>query len=93
MSDLETLELGFSDIRMELLTGKKSVSGGKKVLLDGSVRGVARPGRMLAIMGPSGAGKVSLTSPMFEYCAFLVVENLLMGVNTSQQFCMLLPVG
>lgn len=59
MVELENLELGFSDIRMEILTGKKSVDGGKKVLLDGSIRGVARPGRMLAIMGPSGAGKVS----------------------------------
>ena len=55
---LETIDLGFSDIRLELKT-KKSNNGGRKVLLDGSIRGRARPGRMLAIMGPSGAGKVS----------------------------------
>ena len=55
---LESVDLGFSDIRMELQTGR-SKKNGVKVLLDGSIRGRARPGRMLAIMGPSGAGKVS----------------------------------
>lgn len=29
-------------------------------ILDGSLKGVAKPGRMLAIMGPSGSGKSSL---------------------------------
>ena len=29
-------------------------------ILDGSIKGVAKPGRMLAIMGPSGSGKSSL---------------------------------
>jgi len=47
---LSSVELGFSDIRMELKTKKRN--GGKKILLDGSIRGRARPGRMLAIMGP-----------------------------------------
>ena len=56
---LESVDLGFSDIRMELHTGRSKKNGnGVKVLLDGSIRGRARPGRMLAIMGPSGAGKV-----------------------------------
>ncbi len=50
MGGLSSVELGFSDIRMEL-KGKKS-KGGNKILLDGSIRGHARPGRMLAIMGP-----------------------------------------
>ena len=50
--NLEEVELTFSDIRMELKTRKK-----QRVLLDGSVNGVAKPGRMMAIMGPSGAGK------------------------------------
>jgi ABC-type multidrug transport system fused ATPase/permease subunit len=59
MGGLETVDLGFSDIRMELKTGKKNANGnGKKLLLDGSITGRAQPGRMLAIMGPSGAGKV-----------------------------------
>jgi hypothetical protein len=59
MGGLETVDLGFSGIRMELTTGKKKDNGnGKKLLLDGSITGRAQPGRMLAIMGPSGAGKV-----------------------------------
>ena len=50
-----TLDLGFRDIYMEITTKKKSKAS-KRVLLDGSIRGRAQPGRMLAIMGPSGAG-------------------------------------
>ena len=46
------MELGFSDIRMELKGKKKNGTAGTKILLDGSIRGRARPGRMLAIMGP-----------------------------------------
>lgn len=58
MGGLDTVDLGFSDIRMELETKKKNANGDKKrVLLDGSIRGRAQPGRMMAIMGPSGAGK------------------------------------
>lgn len=45
LGNLDTVDLGFSDIRLELNTKK-----GTKVLLDGSVTGRARPGRMLAIM-------------------------------------------
>ena len=33
-------------------------NGKKRLLLDGSIHGQAKPGRMLAVMGPSGAGKV-----------------------------------
>jgi ABC-type multidrug transport system ATPase subunit/ABC-type multidrug transport system permease subunit len=58
MGGLDTVDLGFSDIRMELETKKKNANGDKtRVLLDGSIRGRAQPGRMMAIMGPSGAGK------------------------------------
>jgi ABC-type multidrug transport system ATPase subunit len=57
MGGLETVDLGFSDIYMDLKVKKKKNGSGKRVLLDGSIRGRAQPGRMLAIMGPSGAGK------------------------------------
>jgi ABC-type multidrug transport system ATPase subunit/ABC-type multidrug transport system permease subunit len=58
MGGLDSVDLGFSDIRMELETKKKNANGEKtRVLLDGSIRGRAQPGRMMAIMGPSGAGK------------------------------------
>jgi ABC-type multidrug transport system ATPase subunit len=52
----EAVDLSFDGIRLELDHGRK----GKKLLLDGSIRGRAQPGRMLAILGPSGAGKSSL---------------------------------
>jgi ABC-type multidrug transport system ATPase subunit len=52
MGGLDAVDLGFSDIRM-VVKGKN----GDKEVLDGSIKGRARPGRMLAIMGPSGAGK------------------------------------
>jgi len=60
--DLQTLrkdipmDLAFEQVRMEL----KQKRNGKRVLLDGSIRGRCQPGRMLAIMGPSGSGKSSL---------------------------------
>jgi ABC-type multidrug transport system ATPase subunit/ABC-type multidrug transport system permease subunit len=59
MGGLDTVDLGFSHIRLELETKKKSATTGEttRVLLDGSIRGRAQPGRMMAIMGPSGAGK------------------------------------
>ena len=59
MGGLESVDFSFSNIRMELDTGRKSKNGDKtRLLIDGSVSGRAKPGRMLAIMGPSGAGKV-----------------------------------
>ena len=44
---------------MTLLQNKKKGKS-DRVILDGSIRGVAKPGRMLAIMGPSGSGKSTL---------------------------------
>jgi hypothetical protein len=52
---MEKMDLGFNGIYMELAAKKKKKS---RVILDGSIRGRARPGRMLAIMGPSG-GKLN----------------------------------
>ena len=49
---LPSVDLAFENIQMVLQTKKN----GKKQILDGSIHGRARPGRMLAIMGPSGAG-------------------------------------
>ena len=61
MGGLDQVDFAFTDIRMELDSGKKKNgnNGDKtRLLLDGSISGRAKPGRMLAIMGPSGAGKV-----------------------------------
>jgi hypothetical protein len=49
---MEKMDLGFSGFQMELKAKKKNQSS--RLILDGSIRGRARPGRMLAIMGPSG---------------------------------------
>lgn len=48
---LQSVEVGFEDVGMVL---KQKKGRPDRVILDGSIRGVARPGRMLAIMGPSG---------------------------------------
>lgn len=50
---LDQVDLAFEGIQMILDTKQ-----GEKQILDGSIRGRVRPGRMLAIMGPSGAGYV-----------------------------------
>ena len=55
---MEPMDLEFSGFQMELKAKKKNQS--TRLLLDGSIRGRAQPGRMLAIMGPSGAGKTSV---------------------------------
>jgi len=48
------VELSFEGIHVTLQTKKD----GERTLVDGStIRGMARPGELLAIMGPSGAGK------------------------------------
>lgn len=49
-------EIGFEEIKLVLKTKKKK----DRLILDGSIKGHAKPGRMLAIMGPSGGGKTSL---------------------------------
>eukprot|EP00584_Thalassiosira_punctigera_P008055 CAMPEP_0172542170 /NCGR_PEP_ID=MMETSP1067-20121228/12831_1 /TAXON_ID=265564 ORGANISM="Thalassiosira punctigera, Strain Tpunct2005C2" /NCGR_SAMPLE_ID=MMETSP1067 /ASSEMBLY_ACC=CAM_ASM_000444 /LENGTH=731 /DNA_ID=CAMNT_0013328349 /DNA_START=37 /DNA_END=2232 /DNA_ORIENTATION=+ len=54
----QSVEVGFEDVRMVLRQKKKRKAD--RVILDGSIRGVAKPGRMLAIMGPSGSGKSTL---------------------------------
>ena len=51
-----SVDLSFEGIRLTLASGKKH-GADDRVLLDGSLRGRAQPGRMLAIMGPSGAGE------------------------------------
>lgn len=53
---LGKVEIGFEDIKIAL-----EQKGGKpdRIILDGSLRGKAQPGRMLAVMGPSGSGKSS----------------------------------
>ena len=48
----QSVAVGFEDVGMILKSKKKGRSD--RVILDGSIRGVAKPGRMLAIMGPSG---------------------------------------
>ena len=58
MGGLNQVDMAFSGIRMELHTGKKKKGPNgetTRVVLDGSIRGRAQPGRMMAIMGPSGA--------------------------------------
>ena len=44
MGGLETVDLGFSDLYLELKEKKKKNSDGKRMLLDGSIRGRAQPG-------------------------------------------------
>ena len=50
---LESCEVGFEGIKLTLQQKKKP----ERHILDGSLKGKAKPGRMLAIMGPSGSGK------------------------------------
>mmetsp|Transcript_32418 Transcript_32418/g.67992 ORF Transcript_32418/g.67992 Transcript_32418/m.67992 type:complete len:279 (+) Transcript_32418:93-929(+) len=54
----QSIEVSFKDVGMILKPKKKNKAD--RVILDGSIRGVAKPGRMLAIMGPSGSGKSTL---------------------------------
>jgi len=49
---MEKMDLGFSGFQMELKAKNKNHKS--RLILDGSIRGMARSGRMLAIMGPSG---------------------------------------
>ena len=68
---VEKMDLGFNGIYMELAAKKKKKS---RVILDGSIRGRARPGRMLAIMGPSG-GKLTVISLFDQLLSFSVKTN------------------
>jgi len=52
---LGKVDIGFEGFRMTLAQKKKKQSD--RVILDGSLKGMAKSGRMLAIMGPSGSGK------------------------------------
>lgn len=53
----KSCEVGFEGIKLILeQKGKKP----ERIILDGSLKGIAKPGRMLAVMGPSGSGKSSL---------------------------------
>ncbi|KAL7544685.1 hypothetical protein ACHAWF_008054 [Thalassiosira exigua] len=54
----QSVEIGFEDVGMTLKQKKKNSAD--RVILDGGIRGVAKPGRMMAIMGPSGSGKTTL---------------------------------
>jgi hypothetical protein len=44
MGGLEAVDLGFSDLYMEIKVKKKKNGDNKKVILDGSIRGRAQPG-------------------------------------------------
>lgn len=71
----ESCEVGFEGIRI-LLKQKKKKSD--RVILDGSLKGKARPGRMLAVMGPSGSGKSSLVHALagrIKDSKFITVEG------------------
>lgn len=48
----DQVELSFEGIRLELKQKRKP----SRLILDGSIHGKASPGRLLAIMGPSGSG-------------------------------------
>ena len=54
---LQSCEVGFENIKLTL---KQKGNKPDRTILDGSLKGKASPGRMLAIMGPSGSGKSSL---------------------------------
>jgi len=54
----QSCEVGFENIQI-VLQGKNKKKPDRHIL-DGSLKGIAKPGRMLAIMGPSGSGKSSL---------------------------------
>ena len=70
---IRSLDLGFSGIYMEVTTSKRSKAS-KRVLLDGSIKGRAQPGRMLAIMGPSGAGSKFMFELFLKFLYRCIVD-------------------
>lgn len=60
------LNLTWSDIHYEVsLNKKKKGSSTTKVILSG-MNGLAKAGQMVAIMGPTGSGKVSSCTPPMD---------------------------
>mmetsp|Transcript_4852 Transcript_4852/g.7352 ORF Transcript_4852/g.7352 Transcript_4852/m.7352 type:complete len:684 (+) Transcript_4852:75-2126(+) len=55
---MQRCEFGFEGIKISL--EQKGKDTPERLILDGSLKGRAMPGRMLAVMGPSGSGKSSL---------------------------------
>lgn len=55
---MQKCELGFEGVQIALEQKGKNMPD--RLILDGSLKGKAMPGRMLAVMGPSGSGKSSL---------------------------------
>lgn len=55
---MQRCEFGFEGIQITL--EQKGKDTPDRLILDGSLKGKAMPGRMLAVMGPSGSGKSSL---------------------------------
>ena len=58
IQSMEDMDLGFSGIFMEFQAKKKKQKS--RIILDGSIHGRARPGKMMAIMGPSGGAYIIL---------------------------------
>lgn len=50
---LGKVDIGFEGFQLTLAQKKGKAD---RVILDGSLKGVAKSGRMLAVMGPSGSG-------------------------------------
>ena len=51
------VDVGWEGIKMVLKQKKKGNNKAERIILDGSLKGVAKAGRLTAVMGPSGSGK------------------------------------
>ena len=51
------VDVGWEGIKMVLKQKKKGDNKAERIILDGSLKGVAKAGRLTAVMGPSGSGK------------------------------------
>ena len=88
-ADLEHADLALEGLKLTL-KGKK---GETKEILDGSIRARAQPGRLLAIMGPSGtdtgdANQVQLANVFVNTTDFRFTIFSLVQVLGSRLFCM-----